>query len=368
MPLPPPETKEFAEQITVLQSHTKLELEQSQQQLQEIKLLLGQTASEVEKLGQRELALANRVRDMEVNLDSYSRPDIRTLYNTNHEVQLRLFMMRSQSEQLESRQQNIRDYQDKLRTILELLQVQLSLAVPRGDQGVEPATDPNGQDGTAVPAWQSAIAVIEGQEEERLRLAREIQDGPTQAMTNLLLHLEVCRQVLKRDVDGAQRELDGLKGMLSGTLQETRRLLSDIRPIALEDLGLVEMLRRHLNEVGRAAGVETVVDGAGLSTPLPHHLQIALYRLLQGAVATLLAPGEGGRLAITLRADADHAIAQVELDPAGTEAEARLDAYLRNPVLARRVELLEGWAGAEVADGGTLQLTFQFPIRVAVAS
>ena len=169
MPLPPPETKEFAEQITVLQSHTKLELEQSQQQLQEIKLLLGQTASEVEKLGQRELALANRVRDMEVNLDSYSRPDIRTLYNTNHEVQLRLFMMRSQSEQLESRQQNIRDYQDKLRTILELLQVQLSLAVPRGDQGVEPATDPNGQVGTAVPAWQSAIAVIEGQEEERLR-------------------------------------------------------------------------------------------------------------------------------------------------------------------------------------------------------
>ena len=87
MPLPPPETQEFTEHITLLESQTRQELEQSQQQMQEIKLLLGQTASEVEKLAQRELALANRVRDMEINLESYNRSDLRTLYNANHEVQ-----------------------------------------------------------------------------------------------------------------------------------------------------------------------------------------------------------------------------------------------------------------------------------------
>lgn len=364
MPLAAPETQEFTEQIAALQAQTKQELDQSQGQLQEIRLLLGQTASEIEKLSQRELALANRVRDMEVNLDSYSRADIRALYNTNHEVQLRLFMMRSQAEQLEARQQNIRDYQDKLRTILELLQVQSGLT--RQDREDEEAQRQSDTD-TMIPSWQSAIAVIEGQEEERLRLAREIQDGPTQALTNLLLHLEVCRQVLKRDVEGAQRELDGLKNMLSTTLTETRRLLADIRPIALEELGLTEMLRRHLSEVGREAGVETAVNGGGMTTPVPHHLQIAAYRLLQRGIEAMLTPGQRGRLAVALRADADRLVAEVELEGGDTgRAQQQLDTFLGDAAFVRRLELLEGWAGAE-GNEGRARLTIQLPMRAVAA-
>jgi two-component system sensor histidine kinase DegS len=309
VPLPPPQTMEFSQHLLTLEQQIRQELEQSQQQAQEIRLLLGQTTNEVEKLSQREITLANRVRDMEVNLDSYSRADIRTLYNANHEVQLRLFMMRGQAEQLESRQQNLRDYQDKLRTILDLVQVQQDLNTARQSQEGEPKAQSLGM---MVSTWQSAIAVIEGQEEERLRLAREIQDGPTQSLTNLLLHLEVCRHVLKRDVEGAQKELDQLKTMLAGTLQETRRLLADIRPLALEELGIVEMLRRYLHEIGREHGVEAAINGGGLNGALPHHLQTALYRLIQGAIGAMVIPGRGGHLSVTLRSDNDRVFALIE--------------------------------------------------------
>ncbi|MFN8541929.1 MAG: histidine kinase [Thermomicrobiales bacterium] len=360
VPLPPPETQAFVDQIGMMEGQTRQELEQSQQQLQEIRLLLGQTASEVEKLSQREITLANRVRDMEVNLDSYSRADIRTLYNANHEVQLRLFMMRSQAEQLESRQQNIRDYQDKLRTILDLVQVQQDITAARMVNEGTPKTQ---HLGTMISSWQNAIAVVEGQEEERQRLAREIQDGPTQSLTNLLLHLEVCRHVLKRDVDGAQKELDQLKTMLAATLQETRRLLADIRPLALEELGIVEMLRRHLHEVGREHGVETAISGSGLTGALPHHLQTALYRLVQGAIGALLIPGRGGRLAITLRSDNDRVFALVETSgPVAGGAPERLNAYLSSPALSRRVELLEGMLNSEPTSDAT-RLTVQLPLR-----
>lgn len=339
------------------------ELDQSQQQAQEIRLLLGQTTTEMEKLSQREIALANRVRDMEINLDSYSRADIRTLYNANHEVQLRLFMMRSQAEQLESRQQNLRDYQDKLRLILDLIQVQhevSSAPAPQGDDATSRRT------GAMIPSWESAVAVVEGQEEERLRLAREIQDGPTQALTNLLLHLEVCRHVLKRDVESGQKELEALKGMLSSTLQETRRLLGDIRPLALEELGLVEMLRRHLHEVGRNSGIETSINGSGMTGALPPHLQIALFRLLQGTIGALVLPGQGGRLAIILRSDNDRVFAEIEtVGPVAVGAPARLDAYLHTPVLNRRIELLEGIVGSEPGDDEAVRVTAQFPVRSA---
>ena len=311
MPLPPPQTEEFTQHLSTLEGQMRQELDQSQQQAQEIRLLLGQTTNEMEKLSQREITLANRVRDMEVNLDSYSRGDIRTLYNANHEVQLRLFMMRSQAEQLESRQQNLRDYQDKVRLILDLIQVQheVSSMQPAQDDDLAPR-----RIGTMIPSWQSAIAVIEGQEEERMRLAREIQDGPTQALTNLLLHLEVCRHVLKRDVESGQKELDALKGMLASTLQETRRLLGDIRPLALEGLGLVEMLRRHLHEIGRTTGVEATLNGGNLNANLPHHLQVALFRLVQGAVGAMVLPGQGGRIAVTLHSDTDRVYAEIESD------------------------------------------------------
>jgi len=360
MPLAPPETQAFVDQIVQLESQTRQELEQSQQQLQEIRLLLGQTASEVEKLSQREITLANRVRDMEVNLDSYSRADIRTLYNANHEVQLRLFMMRGQAEQLESRQQNLRDYQDKLRTILDLVQVQQDLNVARQSQDGEPKAPALG---LMLTTWQNAIAVVEGQEEERLRLAREIQDGPTQSLTNLLLHLEVCRHVLKRDVEGAQKELDQLKIMLAGTLQETRRLLADIRPLALEELGIVEMLRRHLHEIGREQGVEAAINGSGLTGTLPHHLQTALYRLIQGAIGAMVIPGRGGRLAVTLRTDNDRVFAQVETSgPIAAGASERLNEYLSTPTLSRRLELLEGMVNTEPTSEAT-RLTVQLPLR-----
>ena len=364
MPLPAPQTEEFTRHLTTLEQQMRQELDQSQQQAQEIRLLIGQTSNEMEKLSQREITLANRVRDMEANLDSYSRADIRTLYNANHEVQLRLFMMRSQAESLESRQQNIRDYQDKLRLVLDLIQVQHEFNSVPAATAEEAA--PSRAGGTMIPSWQSAIAVVEGQEEERVRLAREIQDGPTQALTNLLLHLEVCRHVLKRDVESGQKELEALKGMLTSTLQETRRLLGDIRPLALDDLGLVEMLRRHLHEVGRNSGIEATLDANGLVGTLPHHLQIALFRLVQGAIGAMILPGQGGRVMVSLRSDADKIYAEVETEGAvSAGAPGRLDAFLRTPVLSRRIEMLEGSVGSDPGDGETVRLMAQFPMRAA---
>ncbi len=361
MPLPAPQTQEFTEQLALMQGQTRQELEQSQQQLQEIRLLLNQTTGEVEKLMQRELALANRVRDMEINLDSFSRNDIRTLYNANHEVQLRLFMMRSQAEQLEARQQNIREYQDKLRTILELLMVHADLT-HRDD--VREATARSAEsDGSLVPTWQSAIAVLDGQEEERLRLARELRDGPAQAISNLMLQFEVCRQVLKYDPDGAQREFDALKAMLANTLHATRRLLAYIRPLALDDLGMVEMLRRDLAELTRERGVAVHVQ-AELGGTLPKYLQAPLFRLVQGAAVAVLGLEQPGQLTVTLQSDTEQVAAQV--DAAGTsaeEAQARLGAYLGNPDVTRRLELLGGWAETELADGQTARLTVRAPIR-----
>src|SRR5215204_1793280 len=146
MVLPPPQTKEFFDRVVAFEGECRTELELSVQSLSEIALLLNKTNSEVEKLANRELQMSNRVRDMELHLDNYSREDIRDLYNTSHEIQLRLFMMRSQAEQLQNRQSHIKDFQQKLHLLIDLLTIQAVNApedfeestnvAPRGGTGI----------------------------------------------------------------------------------------------------------------------------------------------------------------------------------------------------------------------------------------
>ena len=183
--LPPPQTQEFFDRVLVLESECRQELESSVQSLSEISLLLSKTNSEVEKLANRELQMSNRLRDMEMHLDNYSREDIRDLYNTAHEIQLRLFMMRSQAEQLQNRHQHIKDYVEKLRLLIDLLGIQSVPPANAPQAGTRGLTGMLGA--TEMLDTASPLTLVEAQEDERLRISREIHDGPTQSLTNLML-------------------------------------------------------------------------------------------------------------------------------------------------------------------------------------
>src|SRR5215204_6439285 len=101
-------SEEFEAKVNQLISELRTESEVLQREGSEIEMLVRQTHGEVEKLANRELTITNRVRDMELNLDNYSRTDMKTIYNSAHEVQMRLFMMRAQVEQLEAKRNNIK--------------------------------------------------------------------------------------------------------------------------------------------------------------------------------------------------------------------------------------------------------------------
>ena len=85
---------------------------------------------------------------------------------------------------------------------------------------------------------QVTVRVIEAQEDERLRVSRQIHDGPAQTMTNLVLRAEICERLLDMDPLRAKTELSGLKSAVNTTLQEPRRFIFDLRPMILDDLGL----------------------------------------------------------------------------------------------------------------------------------
>src|SRR5947208_14297978 len=97
-------------------------------------------------------------------------------------------------------------------------------------------------------------AVVDTQEEERKRIARQVHDGPAQAMANVVLQSEISERLFEVDPQRSRTELAALRQMVNKTLQELRGFIFELRSMILDDLVLVPTMRRyvqtHLDKLG----------------------------------------------------------------------------------------------------------------------
>ena len=338
------------------------DLDQIRRELAELNVGVPQNSAEVDRLAQRELSVSSRQREMDMNLESYPRNDIRQFYSSLHEVQLRLYMMRTQLEQQQNRQRNLQDRQQELQTNLALLTAIASQGVGAPSEVVD------GDDEAAVE--QEVISrIIQAQEEERQRISQQIHDGPTQTMSNLVLQAEVCERFIDKDPDEAKSELAGLKTTIQHTLQEMRRFIFDVRPMILDDLGLVPTLRRYLQDFGERNNIQTnfVLQGGG--SRLPKHLEISLFRVVQEALTNVAkhAHSQHARVALEIEErkitvaveDAGVGFNLVEIEQAGKRGSHRMG--IAN--MRQRVEkLLKGRLTIESTPGKGTRVIATIPL------
>jgi two-component system sensor histidine kinase DegS len=93
-----------------------------------------------------------------------------------------------------------------------------------------------------------AVRIIKAQEEERSRVAREIHDGPAQMMSNVVLKAEICEKLIDVDLEKARAELNNLKKAVRNSLMDVRRIIYDLKPMSLEDLGLIPTLQKYVEK------------------------------------------------------------------------------------------------------------------------
>ena len=124
-------------------------------------------------------------------------------------------------------------------------------------------------------------------EEERMRIARDMHDGPAQALSNLVLQAEIVERLVTREPDRAVLELQLFKQAVRGVLEETRQLIFDLRPMTLDDLGLVPTLRKLVGEHGERYGTDTRLSIIGVEHRLPAPAEGALFRIIQEALTNV---------------------------------------------------------------------------------
>lgn len=275
---------------------TQRELEVIGSEGAEINLLIKQTNSEVDRLAARASEASSRLREAEMTSDTYTRAEIRDLYAAVQEAEMRLFMMKGQLEQLEYKRESLDRYQKRLRRVVEVAQSVLDQA----GQILGPAPAVEAAENPLRSVSQDIGKIIDAQEDERQRMARQIHDGPAQALANLILRAEICERLLENDPGEAKSELADLKNLVANTLRETRQFIFDLRPMILDDLGLVPTVRRHVDAVSGRTDTSIDVSVSGSERRLPAHVEIGLFRIIQEALDNAIAHARAKSIQISI--------------------------------------------------------------------
>lgn len=309
MTLPPPQTREFVDRLTSLAMECRDELSQGSQAIQEIELLIRQTQQEVDRLAQRENAQNNRLREVESSLESFSRSDIRDVLVASHEVQMRLFMMRSQLEQLESRRDTIRGQQERLRILLDLAEINREIEVTYEE---EERTRILAGTTSFANGDELAAQIVAAREQERTRVAHQLTDGPAQVLANVILRTQILERVAERAPDRLTQEITDLQKLASDSLLDVRRTIFEMRPLMIDELGLIATLRRYSTDFARENLATVSVDGPDQEDPISSTERVALFRLIQQAMVALVKPNSGTKLNIQVRYEEAQLLARLD--------------------------------------------------------
>lgn len=263
-------------------------------ELAEIDLLVGQVRAEAARHEQKRAQAAERAGA--VPGTGEGRGDAKALvaaYEQLVTLTRRAVLMDAQVEVLEGKRKALARHRDALRSL-----ATVAAAAPPDDAGTaEPRGRPGGEERPAGEAATDGLppplsrAVLAAQEDLRREIARALHDGPAQSLTNITLQSQILERTLARHPDQAPVELQRLMRMVQQTLDATKRFIFDVRPMVLDDLGLVPTLRRATRDRGRRARVPVEFEVLGQDRRLPVEIESALFRILDEALAGYLAQG-----------------------------------------------------------------------------
>jgi len=210
--------------------------------------------------------------------------------------------------------------------------------------------------------------VISTQEEERKRIARGLHDETSQALTSLAVNLEAIIAILPSDADEAKAKLRGIQSLAAKTLDEIHKVIYELRPTLLDDLGLVAAVKWHAENYLEAAGIKVHLETAGPERRLPAQIETALFRIIQEATTNIARHADAESTSISLEFNETCIAVHIEDDGKGFD----LNEVMRSRdgerglgllSMEERAELLGGHLSIKSRPGLGTQITVKIPIE-----
>lgn len=300
---------------------------------------------------------------MEVNraYQAHSQEDMMKTYAEAQDAQLKLQLLQQKEVQMRKRRDDIERSLSQLQVTIERAQslmTQVSMAINLLQGGVVEALQSQSHD----QRLEIGLRVNKAQEEERRRVAREIHDGPAQTLANIVLRLEIAEKLQELDPSGVKAELKDLKNLVRANLQDIRRIIFDLRPLALDDSGIVPAIVKYLNNFQENYGISCDLRIEGKERRLLPAMEVALFRLVQEGMTNVAKHAHSDRVDVCLIYKDDWTIAKIRDYGMGFEVNTALDSpgeHFGLVGMRERVEMFSGRFSIQstIGEGTSIELS-----------
>lgn len=284
--------------IFVISEQSRQSYEDMKNELEEVRTNIVRVIKTGDLLEEKTRAARRRLAEVSQFFNSFTESQVRQAYEQANELQVKLSINRSEEKQYRQKRDSLqRRLQALLQTIerAEYLVNRLNVTMnylTSDHEEVDKAQD-------SVKLKQDySLRIIEAQEEERKRLSREIHDGPAQMMANVLLRSDLIdRTFREKGPELAFQEITSLKEMVRDALTEVRRIIYDLRPMALDDLGLVPTLKKYIDTTeDYNKGTRMNFQSTGKEVRLPSNYETAIFRLVQESITNAIRHGKASEI------------------------------------------------------------------------
>ncbi len=274
-------------QIYDIAENTLAEQSRVEEELAEVKSEVSGIIKKVDQLALEEKKARTRLMEVSKDFRQYTERDIKEAYETAYLFQAELIRLKEREKLLRYRRDHLEVSLRRLKNTAqraEKLVSQMGVVFNFLSGGLR---DLNSKINELQQAQEMALSIIKAQEEERKRIAREIHDGPAQSMANIVMRTEYCIKLLDLSPEQVFGELLSLQNLVRLSLTDVRKIIFDLRPMVLDDLGLAPAIKRYLSNYKEQYGLQVEFLCFGQQRRLDSSVEVALFRIVQELVSNV---------------------------------------------------------------------------------
>lgn len=334
-------------------------------ELKDVKRMVIEVIDDGDKLETQSRFARKRLSEVSMHFKDYTEAEVRDAYEKAHQLQMELTMKRQMEKQLRDRRDDIErrlhgltETIDRAEHLVSQISVVMNYLMSDLKQVGEVLED-------AKQKQEFGLRIIEAQEEERKRVSREIHDGPAQMMANVMMRSDLIERVFREHGEQAgMGEIKNLKKMVRNALYEVRRIIYDLRPMALDDLGLVPTLKKYLQTIEEYhSDTKISFVSMGNEKRLPAKFEVALFRLVQESVQNAIKHAEAREIKVKLELTRNSISVVVKDDGKGFEMNMDKPESFGILGMKERVELLQGQLSIDSKVGRGTIVIIQVPLE-----
>ncbi|WP_047984495.1 sensor histidine kinase [Ornithinibacillus californiensis] len=355
------------DEIFYISEEARSEYEQLLSELEYTKQKVLDYIEDGDKLEQNVRYSRKRLSEVSKYFDRYTEDEIREVYESTHELQTKLAMLRQDEralrekrDDLERRLQNLDQtikHAENLANKISVILTYLTDDFRQVNEMIEEAKEKQ----------EFGLKIIEAQEEERKRISREIHDGPAQMLANILLRSELVDRTFREGSPAdALEEIRNVRKMVRSSLYEVRRIIYDLRPMALDDLGLIPTIKKYISTTSEYNNVNIEFTSIGEVKRINQKYEIAFFRLAQEAIQNAVKHAEASLITVKIEICSRNLNLIITDNGKGFDPSIKRDKSFGLIGMRERVEMFDGIMDVKSSIGKGTKIVIRVPYQGAL--